>query len=182
MTSRAFIFVLCMAVVTLPLAGCGSAESPDAAQQERSGHEQEHDHGHDHDQNHSHGHNHSHSDSGPHQGHLIELGDESYHLEWTHDDSSKTLTFYVLDSTAKEDIEIPAENIDIHVSVADATTKYEVPAVREEGGTQTAKFEITDPDLFALLEDAKVKVIAEVQIDGNPYQGPMEHHHHGHTH
>jgi len=168
MTVRSLILLLCTAVISFPLVGCGSSDTHDAAHQEEHGHD--------------HGHDHNHAESGPHGGHLIELGDEAYHLEWKHDEASKTLTFYVLDSTAKEEIEIPAEAIKINVTVGDAANAYDISAVRDEGAEQSAKFETTDPDLFALLEDDHVEATVLVEIEGKQFDGSIEHHHHGHSH
>ncbi|MDP6057614.1 MAG: hypothetical protein QGH33_01925, partial [Pirellulaceae bacterium] len=52
--------------------------------------------GHDHD---DHDHGHAHEDTGPHGGHVVEIGDEQLHAEWTHDDASGEVVIYLLDST-----------------------------------------------------------------------------------
>ena len=158
------LLLLCVFTVPVTLAGCTS-EKTDTA-----GHEEGHDHDHDHEE------------AGPHGGHLIELGEEAYHLDWNHDDKTKTLTFYVLDGAAKEDVKIPAENLQINVTVGGETKSWNVPAVRADGEETTAKFETTDPDVFALLSDDETKATVDVEIEGKPYQGEIEHHHHGHSH
>ncbi|PQO28274.1 hypothetical protein [Blastopirellula marina] len=159
------LLLVCAFVVPISLAGCTS-EKTDTA-----GHEEGHDHDHE---------GHSHEESGPHGGHLIELGEEAYHLEWAHDDG--TLTFYVLDGAAKEEVKIPAENLQINVTVEGETKSWDVPAVRAEGEDTTAKFETKDESLFALVNDDETKATVDVEIEGKPYQGAIEHHHHGHSH
>ena len=47
------------------------------------------------------GHAHAHPAHGPHDGHLIELGEEEYHAELTHDDATKSVTVYLLDKETK---------------------------------------------------------------------------------
>lgn len=161
------ILLLFAFAVPVSLAGCTS-EKTDSA-----GHEEGHDHDHE---------GHDHEAAGPHGGHLIELGEEEYHLEWSHDDETKTLTFYVLDSAGKEEVKIPGENLQVNVTVEGNTKSWDVPAVRADGEETTAKFETADPDLFALLEAEEAAATVDVEVDGKPYQGKIEHHHHGHSH
>src|SRR5437667_11136252 len=48
----------------------------------------------------THDHEHDHAHHGPHHGHLMEIGQEEYHAEWTHDESGK-IPIYNLGSDAK---------------------------------------------------------------------------------
>ena len=96
LTARPFIALLVAAAVGSGLSGCngkanqaGTGKKPD---------EHAHDHAH----------------HGPHHGHLMEIGDEAYHAEWTHDESGK-VTFYILDSDAKKEVPIAADEITIDV-------------------------------------------------------------------
>ncbi len=161
------LLLVCAFTVPIALAGCTS-EKVDTTQ-----HEEGHDHEHE---------GHDHEDTGPHGGHLIELGEEAYHLEWTHDDETKALTFYVLDSAGKEEVKIPAEKLQVNVTVEGETKSWDVPAVRADGEETTAKFETTDKQVFALLSDDETKATVDVEIEGKPYEGEIEHHHHGHSH
>ncbi|MBI1247680.1 hypothetical protein GC197_07495 [bacterium] len=165
-----FLLIVCALAIPFTLSGCTSGKPTGGTPAESEAHDE---HGHDHDDH----------ESGPHGGHLIELGDEEYHLEWSHDDETKALTFYVLGSDAKADVPIKADSITVNVTVEGASKPFEVPAVRKEGEMTTAKFETKDPDLFALLEDENVKAAAILEIEGKPYEGAIEHHHdHGHAH
>src|SRR5688572_31002168 len=56
------------------------------------------DHGHDHG-SHTHESGHPHAEHGPHHGQLIDLGHGEYHAEVVHDDTTDTITVYVLDSS-----------------------------------------------------------------------------------
>src|SRR5690242_18148959 len=60
---------------------------------------------------------HAHPDEGPHDGHLIELGQEEYHAELVHDDASSTVTLYVLDSTARSAVAIEEETVKLNLVV-----------------------------------------------------------------
>src|SRR3990167_6278455 len=66
------------------------------------------------------GHDHAHPETGPNGGHLVELGEEEYHIEWTHDDKSGLVTLYVLDGAAKSTVPVAAETISITAKVEDS--------------------------------------------------------------
>src|SRR3982751_3555980 len=96
LTARLMIVVLVTTAVGVGLAGCTKPAGPAKGKVE----EQSHDHAH----------------HGPHNGHLMEIGEEEYHAEWTHDDSGK-ITFYVLDSDAKKEVPIAADELTIDVKI-----------------------------------------------------------------
>ncbi len=131
-----------------------------------------------------HDHGHSHAVAGPNGGHLIELGHEEYHLEWTHDDQTGLVTVYVLDSAAKDLVPISAEAISITAKVEE-TTEYQLPAVNPAGDPPTsAQFAIKDPALAVNLQlvGHGVEAFATLTIDGKEFKGVFEHLEHGHGH
>jgi len=77
-------------VAAIGLAGC-TGETKEAPKAEGEHHEGD---------GHDHGHEHGHATEGPHHGHLIELGNDEYHAELTHDDATKTITIYLLGKDA----------------------------------------------------------------------------------
>ena len=128
------------------------------------------------------GHDHAHADHGPHGGHLIELGEEEYHGEWTHDESGK-ITVYILDGAAKKAVPIAAEKVTIEVKVGDNNPKsFDLMAVnRTTGDMPTAfQFETVDKSLLGGLEAAGEGVEASLSVDinGKPFVGKIEHHSH----
>jgi hypothetical protein len=131
--------------------------------------------GHDHE-----GHDHAHH--GPHHGHLIELGEEEYHAEWTHDESGK-VAVYILDSEAKKEVPIEAAEIAIDVKIGDnPPVAYKLPAVNPMGG-KSATFEIVDKQLLGALEVLKspgVVATLKLTINGKPYEQRIEAHEHAH--
>jgi hypothetical protein len=159
-----FYSLLCLAAFALPLAGCGgkpAAKKPDA-------HEHEHDHDHAHE--------------GPHGGHILELGDEEYHAEWTHDDAGK-IDVYILDKDMKE-VPVAAEKMVIKTKVNDMEKDYELEAVNAAEG-KASQFSITDKSLANILTTVgeKVEAALDASIDGKAYSQKFEaHDHHGHKH
>jgi hypothetical protein len=141
---------------------------------------------------HEHPHVHSHEESGPHNGHIIELGSETHHAELTHDESTHTVGVYLLDSSAKELAPIAAESVTINVAVDGKNTPYELPAAPQEGEAEdkASYFELVSEPLCAVVcghseaEDTTARV--SITIDGKPYVGIIEtsahDHDHGHDH
>ncbi len=130
------------------------------------------------------GHEHAHV-HGPHDGHLIEIGEEEYHAEWTHDDSGK-VTVYILDAEAKKEVPIAAEEISIDTVVGGKTTTFKLPAVDASTGDMpmASKFEIVDKGLLGVLESLSDGVTAtlKVTIGDKPFEAKIEHDDHGHKH
>ena len=70
----------------------------------------------------AHAHSHSHDVPGPAGGHLLEIGDEEYHVEWVHDeDDDSIIEFIVRDELAKEEVPIDAEQLTIEFTTVDAS-------------------------------------------------------------
>lgn len=71
---------------------------------------------------HDHEHEHEH---GPNGGHLLEVGEEQYHLEVVFDDKARTMTAFVLGPDAKTPFPIEGETIDFDLEVGDK--EHEIP-------------------------------------------------------
>ena len=133
---------------------------------------------------HDHSHGHDHPETGPNGGHLVELGDEEYHIEWTHDDESGLVTLYILDGAVKELVPIAADKITITAKV-EVAVEYQLAAVEPSGDPPvSAKFELKSPELLVALQLAGqgTDVSVAVTVNGKPYRGVFEHHDHGHGH
>jgi hypothetical protein len=128
----------------------------------------------------AHDHEHDHAHHGPHKGHLMEIGEEAYHAEWTHDESGK-VTFYILDSDAKKDVPIASEEIAIDVKIGDnPPVTYKLAAVNPMDG-KSAAFEVVDKQLLGVLETLKspgIVATLKVTIDGKAYEQKIEEHVH----
>jgi len=131
----------------------------------------------------SHDHGHDHSAAGPHDGALIGLGGEAFHLEWLHDESGK-LTFFLLDDHAKSDVTTTAANITITTTLKEETVTVKIPSV-DPTAAEHNQFQITDAVLLQRLEMVGHGVTARttVLIKDTPYTGEFEHDHgDGHSH
>jgi hypothetical protein len=156
---------ICTAIA-VGLAGCAKP----ANHSEKAGKRDAHDHDHDH-------HHH-----GPHNGHLMEIGQEEYHAEWTQDESGK-ITFYILDSAAKNEVPIQADEITIEVKIGDrAPLSYKLAAVNPQNG-KSATFEIVDKQLLGVLETLKspgVVATLKLPINGKAYEQRIQEDSHEH--
>ena len=133
--------------------------------------------GHDH-------HDHDHAALGPHGGHVMEIGEEQYHAEWTHDNTSGKITIYLLDGEIKDDAWSTAESIVISTTIRDKTEDYQLVAANQDDQNppQASKFEITSPNLLTALNQVGEAVKAElkVSIGGDSFTKAFEAHNHDH--
>jgi hypothetical protein len=160
-------FVLGLAVLAaIWLAGCIKPANQRGAPKGAEAHDHEHDHAH----------------HGPHHGHLMEIGEEQYHAEWTHDESGK-VTFYILDAEAKKEVPISADEIVIDVKLGDnKPVTYKLAAVNPTDG-KSAAFETTDKQLLGVFETLKspgVVATLHVNINGKQFDQRIEEHEHAH--
>ena len=136
-------------------------------------------------------HGHSHDVPGPAGGHLLEIGDEEYHVEWVHDeDDESVIEFIVRDDMAKEEVPISAEQLTIEFTTVDDTgkeSKREVPVEavgRTDENPQTAHYELKDriaiQNILGGSED--VTAVLKITIEGVAYEKQIEHAAHGHGH
>ena len=128
---------------------------------------------------------HAHPSEGPHHGSLIELGNEEYHAELVHDDSS--VTIYVLDSSATKAVPIEASDLSINLVRDGKPAQFKLAAAPEadDPAGKSSRFTSEDPALATDLdrEDAAPKLIA--MISGKSYRGEIAHdhdHEHGDDH
>jgi len=126
-------------------------------------------------------HDHEHHHHGPHNGHMMEIGEEEYHAEWTHDESGK-VTFYILDSEAKKDVPVSADEIVIDVKIGDKEpATFKLAAVDPMDG-KSSTFETINKQLLGVLEALSpgVKATLHVNINGKQFDTPIKEHEHGH--
>ena len=177
--ARQFASISISLLLLSTLGGCPSNSSSDGDADSEHATDGEQEHGHSHDV------------PGPAGGHLLEIGDEEYHVEWVHDeDDDSVIEFIVRDEMAKEEVPISAEQLTIAFTTVDETGKEstrEVPieAVgRTEENPETAHFELTDriaiQNILSGSED--VTAVLKITIDGVAYEKEIEHSAHGHGH
>lgn len=128
---------------------------------------------------------HEHPDHGPHGGALIELGNEKFHAELLHDEKSQTITVYVLDGTAKNEVPIPAKFVRINIKRAGKGEQFQLKpaAQKHETAGQTARFTLKDGTLCDRLHAEGVDARLVVEIEAKSYSGRVVHSHdHEHAH
>lgn len=159
--------------------GCGGAAAPEADM--AAGGADAHVHDHD-DHDHAHDHGHDHPSAGPHNGDLVELGNEEYHGEVVHDDDG-LVTVYILGGDAQTAVPIEASELTINVSndgKPEQFTLVEAPDTDDPEG-KSSRFVISSPELVEHLEKGS-KAKLTVTIEGRSYSGAVVHSHHGHSH
>jgi hypothetical protein len=128
---------------------------------------------------------HAHSEHGPHEGHLIELGNEEYHAELTHDDATKTVAIYLLGPDAKTAVTIPdTETLTLNLKVGEEPLQAKLTAEKQASDPegQASKFVVVDEKVLEALEAPKTTGRLSVKIGEKSYSGPVEHEEHGHDH
>jgi len=124
---------------------------------------------------------HNHPSEGPHHGHLIELGDEAYHAELTHDDATGKVTVYLLAGDATTSVPIAAESVTINLMLERKPKQFTLLAVADEKDPagQSSRFEVADEALHEALEAENAQGRLNVTIGGKDFVGTIEHAAHG---
>lgn len=155
------------------LAGCGGAE--------RGGEYRTFDPNKDQAPGAEHGHAHEH---GPHDGELVELGEEEYHAEFVFDHDNEKISLYLLGADAKTPILIDAKEIGLEVPGQEGPKTYVLAAAPLDGEAEgrSSRFESTEEELVDLFShDAKVVGKFQVTIDGKTFSGEVRNAH-AHAH
>jgi hypothetical protein len=123
---------------------------------------------------------HAHPEHGPHGGDLIELGKEEYHLELLHDEKAGVVAFFLLDSTAKKVLAIPAKEIYVNVKMAGKGTQYKIAPSPQANDPKDnfSCYATKDKQLIDTLEKHGIEASVMLNIGGKQYVGKVEHHHH----
>ena len=126
-------------------------------------------------------HPHGHPEEGPHHGHLIELGNEEYHAELTHDDATNTVTIYLLGKDAKTAVAIADAEVFLNLVSAGKPLQVKLAAAPQESDPagQASRFTIVDEAVLETLEAPETTGRLNVTIADTPYIGAIEHHEHG---
>ena len=99
---------------------------------------------------------------GSHGGRLVPLGAKEYFVEVAHDPAVGTVSFFLLDSTARKRAPISAFEIVVNTKVGAASTQHKIfsQPQREDTGGQTSRFVATDKTVV----DAIIAPGTEVEI------------------
>lgn len=122
---------------------------------------------------------HAHPTEGPHGGHLVEIGNEDYHAEVSHDEDARSLTIYILDRSAKNPVAIDSQELTINLSDGGKAEQYKVSALPDSGDPsgRSSRFVSSDPELGKNLDTEGNNAQLVVEIAGTQYRGAMKHEH-----
>jgi hypothetical protein len=126
---------------------------------------------------------HDHPTTGPHGGEIIELGNEEYHAELTHENEA---VVYLLDGSAKAAAPVDAAEVTINLSHDDKGEQFRLAASRDASDPEgkSSRFSSADAELLKDLQEGHAEVALVITIDGKQYRGTLEHEHgeEGHEH
>lgn len=127
-------------------------------------------------------HEHEHAEEGPHGGHLINLGEEEYHAELTHDDATHRVAIYLLDGSAAEPVSIDAREVSINLVSNGAPMQFMLPAKAQASDPEgkASQFEIISETLCDAWDAPNTRGRLTLSIEGKPYVGTIEAHEHEH--
>ena len=125
-----------------------------------------------------------HPTEGPHEGGLVELGEEEYHIEIVHDDDAGTVTAYVLDSTAKLAVPIEASEIIVNLSHDGQAEQFVLAASPQSDDPvgKSSRYVSSDGELAEDLDNEAITAQLVVTINGKQYRAAIQHdgEHEGH--
>ena len=120
-----------------------------------------------------------HHDKGPHQGQLVELGEEEFHAELVHDAKEGTVTIYLLAADAKTDVGTDAKDVVINAKVKGKGVQFKLPAARQKLDKPglSSRFALKSKELSTLVDDPHANAAVRVTINGKSFNGKLEHDH-----
>lgn len=129
---------------------------------------------------------HAHPTEGPHHGDLIELGNEEYHAEILHDEDAGTVTIYVLDGAAINQVPIDATDVTINAKHDGQPEQFKLAASPDANDPpgKSSRFVSDDEELAHHLDEDGADPRLVLTINGKSYRGVIthDHDHEGHDH
>lgn len=127
------------------------------------------------------GHQHVH---GPHDGELIEIGEEEYHAEMIHDDQTGTVTIYVLDGAHEKSVPIEADAITIKMVVNATPVEFKLAAKPQETDPtgKASRFETQEQALGMALDNEQAERELVIPIGEKTYHAKFAHFEDEHRH
>ena len=161
-------FVVAIALSAFAITGCGDSATSTSGDANESSEE------------------HAHAAHGPHEGDLIELGSEEYHAEIVHDEKSGSIAVYILDSSAKKQVPIDAQEITVNAKHDGQPEQFALKASPDSDDPQgtSSRFVSNDEELAHHLDEEDAEARLVVKINGKSYSGTLahDHDHAGHDH
>ena len=122
---------------------------------------------------------HAHPTEGPHHGDLIELGNEEYHAEILHDEDAGTVTIYVLNGAATEQVPIDATEVTINAKHDGKPEQFKLAASPDANDPQgqSSRFVSNNEELALHLDEEGAEPRLVLTINGKSYRGTIAHDH-----
>jgi len=127
---------------------------------------------------------HHHHEHGPHNGHLIELGEEEYHGEIVYEGAAKRISVYILGSDPHKANPIAQKEVTLNLMLGGKPVQFQAAAAPQSGDPegQASKFELPITEEIAAhihgLEEIKGRLA--VTIGEKQYSGDLAHDHDDH--
>lgn len=162
------LFTLALAATTFGFAGCNDASTTVETAPPPATVDGQDDHA-----------GHAHPSEGPHQGSLIELGNEEYHAELVHDEATGSVTIYVLNAAATSQVPIDATEIMINLKHDGKPKQFKLAAAADAGDPQgkSSRFVSTDVELGKHLDEEAADPKLVLTINGKSFRGAITHDH-----
>lgn len=135
------------------------------------------------------GHDHGkdeHEAHGPHNGELLEVGKEEYHVELCVNDEKKQVVVFLLDSKVKSYIALSVPFIAVNAKVNGKPVQFKLKAMPQKDdkpGTSSA-FGLEGADLVEAIHNESSEAKLALKIADKPYTVKLKHDHDhaGHDH
>ena len=129
---------------------------------------------------------HAHPEHGPHQGDLLELGKEEFHVELVVDEAKKQLVIYLLEKDAKTSVAIEAPFVTVNLMVSGKPKQIQLPSMPQTTDVkgQSSCFGAVSAELFSALHSTKADPKLAIRIRNKAYVTRLvhSHDHAGHKH
>ena len=128
----------------------------------------------------------AHASHGPHDGELLEIGNEEFHAEVVVDETKKLFAIYLLDSQAKSFVGLDVPFLTINMKIANKPVQFKLkaaPQLTDKAGFSSF-FQLASPELMNGLHTKGSDPKLSLKIGNKSYIVKImhEHDHSGHNH
>ena len=131
-----------------------------------------------------HDHGHEHVSHGPHDGELLEVGKEEFHIELVIDEKKKLVVIYLLDKAAKSYVEIDAPFVPVNLLIAGKPMQIKLKSMPQEEDKKglSSCFGAVSPELLDALHAPKSNPRIALKLQNKSYTVKITHDHSNHAH
>ena len=125
-------------------------------------------------------HHHHHHETGPHGGHLADLGDHQYRLEITYAKDPRAITVYVLAHETDDPVPLDAKAITLELEGKDGPQPVTLAADPQEKDPEgkSSRFTVAGAAIPEAVQDVEdIHGHLSVSVDGKDLKAEIEHHH-----